>query len=88
MKQQLRVMKTPLPVQSTKNHMILKKVDPRSLTDKQMLIEERTENYAITNLLNRIIEMTLLDGVKSSKHSTEAFVILPQPCSRFNGISK
>ena len=32
-------------------------MDPPSLTDKQVLIEERIDNYGITNLPNEIIEM-------------------------------
>ena len=32
--------------------------------------------------------MILLDGVNSSKNSTETYVILSQTCSRFNGILK
>ena len=56
------------------------KVDSPSLTDKQIL-EERIDNYAITNLSNEIIEMILVDAVKFSKNSTEI-------CSRFNSILK
>ena len=74
MEQRLRVTKNPLPVQSTNNHMILKKVDSLSLTDKQILIEERIENYAITNLPNEIIEMILIN---SSKNSTETYCHSP-----------
>ena len=58
------------------------KVDPPSLTDKHILIEEKLDNYAITNLPNEIIEMILVDAVKSSKNLTEIYVILPQTCSR------
>ena len=47
------------------------KVDPPSLTDKQILIEERIDNYAITNLPNEIIEIILVDVVNSSNNSTE-----------------
>ena len=32
-------------------------IDPPSLTDKQVIIEERIDNYGITNLPNEIIEM-------------------------------
>ena len=59
------------------------KVDPPSLTDKHILIEEKIENYAITNLPNEIIEMLLVDAVKCSKNLTETYVILPQTCWRF-----
>ena len=77
----LRVMKTPIPLprQSANKHKIMK-VDSPSLTDKQIL-EERIDNYAITNLSNEIIEMILVDAVKFSKNSTEI-------CSRFNSILK
>ena len=43
--------------------------------DKQILIEERFDNYAITKLLNEIIEIILVDEVKSSKDLTETYVI-------------
>ena len=56
--------------------MILKKVDPPNLTDKQILIKERIETSVITNLPNEVIEMILVDAVKSSKNSTETYVIL------------
>ena len=39
------------------------KVDPPSLRDKQILIEERIDNYAITYLPNEIFEMILIDAV-------------------------
>ena len=64
------------------------KVDPPNLMDKQTLIEERIENYAITNLRSEMIEMILADAVNSSKNSTETYAILPQTCSRFNDILK
>ena len=64
------------------------KVGPPGLTDKVILNEERIENHAIPNLFNEIIEMRLVNAVKSSKKSTEACVILSQTCSRFNGILK
>ena len=51
------------------------KVDLPSLTDKQIIIEERTDNYVITNLPNEIIEMILLDAVKSPENSTETYVL-------------
>ena len=54
------------------------KVDSPSLTDTQILTEERIDNYAITNLPKEIIEMILVDVVKSSKNSTETYVILSQ----------
>ena len=43
-------------------------------------------NYAITNLLNEIIEMILTHAVKLSKNSTEIYDILSQTCWRFNNI--
>ena len=52
------------------------KIDPTSLTDKQILVEERIDNYAITNLPNEIIETILVDAVNSSKNSTETYAIL------------
>ena len=64
------------------------KVGPPGLTDKVILTEERIGNYAIPNLFNEIIEMRLVNEVKSSKNSTEAYVILSQICPRFNGILK
>ena len=42
-----------------------------SLTDKQIFIEERFDNYAITKMHNEIIETILVDAVMSSKNSTE-----------------
>ena len=63
-------------------------IDPPSLTDKQILTEERIDNYAITNLPKEIIEMILVDGVNSSKNSTETYSILSQTCSRFNDTLK
>ena len=60
------------------------KGDPPSLTDKQILIEEKIDNYAITNLPHEIIEMILVDAVNSSNNSTETYNILSQTCSRFN----
>ena len=62
------------------------KVDPPNLMGKQTLIEERIENYAITNLPNEMIEMILADVVNSSENSTETYAILSQTCSRFNDI--
>ena len=41
--------------------------------DKQILVEERIDNYAITNLPNEIIEMILIDVIKSFKNSTETY---------------
>ena len=43
--------------------------------DKQILIEERIDNYAITNLPNKIIEKILVDVVNSSKNSTKTYAI-------------
>ena len=51
------------------------KVDSPGLTDKQIL-EERIDNYVITNLPNEIIEMILVDAIKLSKNLTEIYVIL------------
>ena len=53
-----------------------------------MLIEQRIENHAITNLPNEILEMILVNTVKSSKNSAETYVIFSQTGSRFNGILK
>ena len=64
------------------------KFDPPSLTDKQILIEERIDNYSITNLPNEVIEVILVDAVNSSKNSTETYATLSQTCSRFNDILK
>ena len=47
------------------------KVDLLSLANMQILIGEKIENDAITNLLNEVTEMILLNAVKSSKNSTE-----------------
>ena len=41
-----------------------------------MLIEERIDNYATTNLPNGIIEIILVDAVNSSENSTEPYAIL------------
>ena len=51
------------------------KVVPPSLTDKQILIEERFDNYPITYLPSEIIEMILADVIKFSKNSTETYVM-------------
>ena len=59
-----------------------------AVTDQQMLIEQRIENHAITNLPNEILEMILVNTVKSSKNSAETYVIFSQTGSRFNGILK
>ena len=59
-----------------------------AVTDQQMLIEQRIENHAITNLPNEILEMILVNTVKSSKNSAEICVIFSQTGSRFNGILK
>ena len=53
-----------------------------------MLIEERIENYAITNLLSQTFEMILVDVVNSSKNSKKTYAILSKTCSRFNDILK
>ena len=54
------------------------KVDSPNLTDKQILIKEKIDNYAITNLPNEIIEMILVDAINLSKNSTETYAILSQ----------
>ena len=64
------------------------KVDPPNLANKQILIEERIGNYTVTNLVNEVIEMILLDVVKSSKNSAETYAILSLTWLRFNGILK
>ena len=78
----------PFPSATDEQPHDTEKVDPPSLTDKQILIEERTDNYAITNLPNEIIEMMLVDAVNSTKNSAETYAILSQTCSRFNDILK
>ena len=88
MKQKLRVMKTPLPSAIDELPHDTEKVDPPSLTDKQILIEEKIDNYAITNLPHEIIEMILVDAVNSSNNSTETYNILSQTCSRFNMLKR
>ena len=55
---------------------VSEEVDPPSLTDNQILIEERIDNYAVTNLPNEITEMILVSAVKPSKNSTETYHIL------------
>ena len=64
------------------------KVDPPSLTDKQIFIEEKIDKYAITNLPYEIIEMILPYAVNSSKNSTEPCAMLSQTCLRFNKIKE
>ena len=64
------------------------KVNLPSLTDKQIAIEERIDNYVITNLPNETIETILFDAVNSSKNSTETYATLSQTCLRFNNILK
>ena len=54
-----------------------------SLTDKQILIEGKIDNYVITNLPYEIIEMILVDAVNSSNNSIKTYNILSQTCSRF-----
>ena len=53
-----------------------------------MLIEEVIDNYAITNLPNKIIEKILADAVNSSKNSTKTYAIMSQTCSIFNDVLK
>ena len=48
MKQKLPVMKTPPPRTTDEQPHDTEKFDPPSLMDKQILIEERIDNYAIT----------------------------------------
>ena len=77
MKQKLPVMKTPPPPRTTDEQPHdTEKFDPPSLMDKQILIEERIDNYAITNLPNKTIEKILVDVVNSSKNSTKTYAIL------------
>ena len=64
------------------------KVDPPSLTDKQIFIEEKIDKYAITNLPYEIIEMILPYAVNSSKNSTEPCAMLSQTCLRFNKLKR
>ena len=64
------------------------KVNLPSFTDKQIAIEERIDNYVITNLPNETIEAILFDAVNSSKNSTETYATLSQTCLRFNNILK
>ena len=64
------------------------KVDPTSLMDKHMLIEEVIDSYAITNLPNKIIEKILADAVNSSKNSTKTYAIMSQTCLIFNDVLK
>ena len=52
------------------------KIDLPSLTEKQILTEEIFDNYAINKLLNEIIQILLVDAMKSSKNLTETYVIL------------
>ena len=48
-----------------------------------------TINYAIINLPNEIIEIILVDAVKSFQNSIETNVIFSKTCSRFkNAILK
>ena len=75
MKLKLRVIKTPFPVQPTNIHNHTEKIDSPSSTDKQILIEERINNYEITNLPNEITEIILVDSINSYKNSTETFKI-------------
>ena len=64
------------------------KVDPPSLTDKQIFIEEKIDKYAITNLPDEIIEMILPYAVNSSKNSTQPCAMLSQTCLRFNTLKR
>ena len=73
---------TPLSAIDKQSHNT-EKVDPPSFTGKQILIGQRIDNYAIPNLPNEIIEIILVDAVKSSKNSIETYVIFLQTCSRF-----
>ena len=50
-------------------------IDLPSLTEKQILTEEIFANYAINKLLNEIIQIVLVDAMKSSKNLTETYVI-------------
>ena len=88
MKQKLCVMKTPRPCATDEQPHDTEKVNPPSLTDKQILTEERIDNYAMTNLPNEIIETILVNAINYSKNSTESCAILSQTCSRFKDILK
>ena len=46
------------------------KVESPSSANMQILIEERIDSYAITNLLNEVTEMMLFNALKLSKNST------------------
>ena len=63
---------TPLNANDEESH-DTEKLDPPGLTDKVILIEEKIGNYAITNLPKKIIEMILVDTVKSSRNSTGTY---------------
>ena len=56
------------------------------LSDKQILIEERIDNYVIADLSNK--SSKLVNVVSSSMKSAETYALLSQTCSRFNVILK
>ena len=66
----------PAPSASNKQLRDTEKIDLPSLTEKQILTEEIFNNYAINKLLNEIIQIVLVDAMKSSKNLTETYVIL------------
>ena len=67
---------SPPPSASNKQLRDTEKIDLPSLTEKQILTEEIFNNYAINKLLNEIIQIVLVDAMKSSKNLTETYVIL------------
>ena len=71
------------------------KVNSSRSTDEQPSTEEKIDNCASTdqqtpiswsNLPNEIVEMILIDAVKSSENATETYLSLSRTCSRFNHI--
>ena len=46
-------------------------IDLPSLTEKQILIEEKFDNYAFTKIPDKIVQTLLVDALKSSKNFTE-----------------
>ena len=67
----------PPPSRSASNKQLhdTETIDLPSLTEKQILTEEIFANYAINKLLNEIIQIVLVDAMKSSKNLTETYVI-------------
>ena len=46
-------------------------IDLPSLTEKQILTEEKFDNYAFTKIPDKIVQTLLVDALKSSKNFTE-----------------